>query len=117
MPKNCHIDNIQKLSNIKGLCSLHLDKITFTCHPKKIKENSIWMIHISDSQFEDISFVPFKKSVTDIEFKNCQIISFDGISEFKKLEKIEIDTDSSVEKLQEFENRINNQITFHFRVQ
>ena len=112
--KNCHIDNIQELSNIEGLYSLHLDKITFTYHPKKIKEKSIWMIHISDSQFEDISFIPFKKSVTYIEFKNCQIGSFDGISEFKKLEKIKIDTDSSVERLQEIKNRINKQIKCHF---
>jgi hypothetical protein len=46
------------------------------------------MIHIFNSKFEDISFIPFKKSVTDIEFKNCKIGSFKGISEFEKLEKL-----------------------------
>jgi hypothetical protein len=85
---NCHIDNIQEINNIKGLYSLHLDSITFTCNPTKVKEKSIYMIHIFNSKFEDISFIPFKKSVTDIEFKNCKIGSFKGISEFEKLEKL-----------------------------
>ncbi|WP_336689646.1 MULTISPECIES: leucine-rich repeat domain-containing protein [unclassified Chryseobacterium] len=111
---NCHIDNIQEISTIKGLYSLHLDNITFTCNPSKVKEKSIYMIHIFNSKFEDISFIPFKKSVTDIEFKNCRIGSFNGISEFEKLEEIEMTTDTVVENKEELENPFNKEITCHF---
>ncbi|MCS4300669.1 hypothetical protein [Chryseobacterium sp. BIGb0232] len=111
---NCHIENIQEISNIEGLYSLHLDKITFTCHPKKIKEKSIRMIHIANSQFEDISFIPFKKSVEDIEFINCQIGSITGLSEFKKLEEIEMDTNTTIEKRYELENPFDRKIICHF---
>lgn len=111
---NCHIDNIQEINNIKGLYSLHLDSITFTCNPTKVKEKSIYMIHIFNSKFEDISFIPFKKSVTDIEFKNCRIGSFKGISEFEKLEEIKMTTDTVVENRDELENPFNKEITCHF---
>ena len=111
---NCHIDNIQEISTIKGLYSLHLDNITFTCNPTKVKEKSIYMIHIFNSKFEDISFIPFKKSVTDIEFKNCRIGSFKGISEFEKLEEIKMTTDTVVENRDELENPFNKEITCHF---
>ncbi|WP_185205679.1 hypothetical protein [Chryseobacterium sp. C3] len=111
---NCHIDNIQEINNIKGLYSLHLDSITFTCNPTKVKEKSIYMIHIFNSKFEDISFIPFKKSVTDIEFKNCRIGSFNGISEFEKLEEIEMTTDTVVEDKEELENPFNKEITCQF---
>ncbi|MFC3158000.1 hypothetical protein ACFOEQ_05395 [Chryseobacterium arachidis] len=111
---NCHVDNIQELSNIKGLYSLHIDKITFTHHPGKIKEQSIRMIHIFNTEFEDISFIPFKKSVEDIDFENCKIGSFEGISKFKKLEKIEIDTNTIVEDTKELENPFNTEIICHF---
>ncbi|MDN4012112.1 hypothetical protein QX233_06570 [Chryseobacterium gambrini] len=111
---NCHIDNIQEINNIKGLYSLHLDSITFTCNPTKVKEKSIYMIHIFNSKFEDISFIPFKKSVTDIEFKNCRIGSFNGISEFEKLEEIEMTTDTVVENKEELENPFNKEITCQF---
>lgn len=111
---NCHIDNIQEINNIKGLYSLHLDNITFTCNPTNVKEKSIYMIHIFNSKFEDISFIPFKKSVTDIEFKNCRIGSFNGISEFEKLEEIEMTTDTVVENKEELENPFNKEITCHF---
>ncbi|WP_336718829.1 hypothetical protein [Chryseobacterium mucoviscidosis] len=111
---NCHIDNIQEINNIKGLYSLHLDSITFTCNLTKVKEKSIYMIHIFNSKFEDISFIPFKKSVTDIEFKNCKIGSFKGISEFEKLEKIKVNTDTVVENREELENPFNKEIICHF---
>lgn len=112
--KNCHIDNIQEINNIKGLYSLHLDSITFTCNPTKVKEKSIYMIHIFNSKFEDISFIPFKKSVTDIEFKNCRIGSFKGISEFEKLEEIKMNTDTVVENREALENPFNKEITCQF---
>ncbi|WBX97041.1 leucine-rich repeat domain-containing protein [Chryseobacterium gambrini] len=111
---NCHIDNIQEINNIKGLYSLHLDSITFTCNPTKVKEKSIYMIHIFNSKFEDISFIPFKKSVTDIEFRNCKIGSFKGISEFEKLEEIKMNTDTVVENREALENPFNKEITCHF---
>lgn len=111
---NCHIDNIQEINNIKGLYSLHLDNITFTCNSTKVKEKSIYMIHIFNSKFENISFIPFKKSVTDIEFKNCRIGSFKGISEFEKLEEIKMTTDTVVENRDELENPFNKEITCHF---
>ncbi|MCQ4141556.1 leucine-rich repeat domain-containing protein [Chryseobacterium sp. EO14] len=111
---NCHIDNIQEISNIKGLYSLHLDSITFTYNPTKVKEKSIYMIHIFNSKFEDISFIPFKKSVTDIEFRNCKIGSFKGISEFEKLEEIKMNTDTVVENREALENPFNKQITCQF---
>ncbi|WP_394666494.1 hypothetical protein [uncultured Chryseobacterium sp.] len=111
---NCHIDNIQEINNIKGLYSLHLDSITFTYNPTKVKEKSIYMIHIFNSKFEDISFIPFKKSVTDIEFRNCKIGSFKGISEFEKLEEIEMTTDTVVENREALENPFNKEITCHF---
>lgn len=111
---NCHVDNIQELSTIKGLYSLHIDKITFTCYPGKIKEQSIRMIHIFNTELEDISFIPFKKSVEVIDFKNCRIGSFEGISEFKKLEKIEIDTDTIVEETKELENPFHKEFICYF---
>lgn len=111
---NCHIDNIQEINNIKGLYSLHLDSITFTCNPTKVKEKSIYMIHIFNSKFEDISFIPFKKSVTDIEFRNCKIGSFKGISEFEKLEEIKMNTDTVVENREALENPFNKEITCQF---
>ncbi|MGH1517637.1 hypothetical protein [Chryseobacterium sp. JK1] len=112
--KNCHIDNIQELSNIEGLYSLDLDKITFTYKAKKIEQKSITMIDVSNSQFDDISFIPFKKSVRIVEFKNCQIRSFDGISAFKKLEKIKIDTDTTIEEWKELKNPFNKEIICSF---
>ncbi|WP_143152313.1 leucine-rich repeat domain-containing protein [Chryseobacterium arachidis] len=91
-----------------------LDEITFTHHPRKIKEKSIRRIDISCSQFEDISFIPFKKSVKDIDFTKCRIGSFEGISEFKKLEEIGFDNDSIVEDTRELENPFNKKITCDF---
>lgn len=111
---NCHIDNIQEINNIKGLYSLHLDSITFTCNPTKVKEKSIYMIHIFNSKFEDISFIPFKKSVGRIDFENCKIGNFKGISEFEKLKKIQIDTNTLVKDESQFENPFNKEITCHF---
>ncbi|MDR6920178.1 hypothetical protein [Chryseobacterium sp. 2987] len=112
--KNCHIDNIQELSNIGGLYSLELDKITFTCHSKKIKEKSISMIDVSNSQFDDISFIPFKKSVRNIDFKNCRIGSFEGISGFEKLGEMEIDSDTIVEDTEGQENPFNKEMICSF---
>lgn len=112
--QNCHIDNIQELGNIAGLSKLVLDEITFTHHPKKIKEKSIRRIDISDSQFDNISFIPFKKSVRNIDFTNCRIGSFEGISEFKKLEVIGFDNHSTVEDTRELENPFNKKITCDF---
>lgn len=111
---NCHIDNIQEINNIKGLYSLHLDRITFTCNPTKVKEKSIYMIDIFNSKFEDISFIPFKKSVGRIDFENCKIGNFKGISEFKKLKKIQIDTNTLVKDESQLENPFNKEITCHF---
>ncbi|WP_343663214.1 hypothetical protein [Chryseobacterium mucoviscidosis] len=111
---NCHIDNIQEINNIKGLYSLHLDSITFTCNPTKVKEKSIYMIDIFNSKFEDISFIPFKKSVGRIDFENCKIGNFKGISEFEKLKKIQIDTNTIVEDESQLENPFNKEITCHF---
>lgn len=105
--ENCHIENIQELSNIEGLYSLGLDKITFTYKPKKIKQKSIRRIYISNSQFEDVSFIPFNKSVSDITFTNCRIGSFEGLSKFKKLEEITIDADTTVDDTEEQENPFN----------
>ncbi|WP_375181417.1 hypothetical protein [Chryseobacterium sp.] len=110
---NCHIDNIQEINNIKGLYSLHLDSITFTCNPTKVKEKSIYMIDIFNSKFEDISFIPFKKSVGRIDFENCKIGNFKGISEFEKLKKIQIDTNTIVEDESQLENPFNKEITCH----
>lgn len=112
--KNCHIDNIQEINNIKGLYSLHLDSITFTCNPTKVKEKSIYMIDIFNSKFEDISFIPFKKSVGRIDFENCKIGNFKGISEFEKLKKIQIDTNTLVKDESQLENPFNKEITCHF---
>lgn len=111
---NSHIDNIQEINNIKGLYSLHLDSITFTCNPTKVKEKSIYMIHIFNSKFEDISFIPFKKSVGRIDFENCKIGNFKGISEFEKLKKIQIDTNTLVKDESQFENPFNKEITCQF---
>ncbi|WP_288459340.1 hypothetical protein [uncultured Chryseobacterium sp.] len=109
--ENCHIENIQELSNIEGISALYLDKITFTYHPRKIKEKSIYRISISDSQFKDISFIPFKKSVGDIDFVNCRIGNFEGISELKELEEIGLDNDTIVEDIRKLENPFNKKIT------
>ncbi|REC61017.1 hypothetical protein DRF65_18470 [Chryseobacterium pennae] len=114
--ENCHIDNIQELNNIEGLSALMLDNITFTWYPKKIKEKSVRRISISNSQFDDVSFIPFKKSVEDIEFINCQIGSIAGLSEFKKLEEIEIDTGTTVEDMKEQGNPSNKELTCCFFV-
>ncbi|MFZ4929037.1 leucine-rich repeat domain-containing protein [Chryseobacterium sp. Mn2064] len=112
--KNCHIDNIQELSNIAGLYSLDFDTITFTYKAKKIKQKSLRRIYISNSKFEDLSFMPFSKSLSDITFSNCHIGSFAGLSEFKKLEEIIIDTDTIVENTEEQENPFNKQLMCSF---
>ncbi len=112
--KNCHVDNIQELNNIDGLYSLGLHKITFTYKPKKIKQGSVRRIYISDSQFDDVSFIPFDQSVSDISFYNCRIGSIAGLLGFKKLEEIGIDTDTTVEDTEEHENPFNKKISCHF---
>jgi len=112
--QNCHIDNIQELGNIEGLSKLVLDEITFTHHPRKIKEKSIRRIDISDSQFEDISFIPFKKLVKNIDFTNCRIGSLKGISKFEKLEEIGFDTNTEIEDTEELKNAFVKEVVCSF---
>ncbi|MCF2220862.1 hypothetical protein H9Q08_16385 [Chryseobacterium sp. PS-8] len=114
--QNCHIENIQELNNIGSLSQLNLCNITFTYVPNEASasDKSIYRISISDSQFKDISFIPFKKSVKNIDFTNCRIGSFEGISEFKKLEEIGFDTNTEIEDTEELENPFGKEVTCSF---
>lgn len=112
--QNCHVDNIQELGGIAGLSILELENITFTCSPCQAEENPIRRIIISGSQFENLSFVPSKNSVEDLEFSNCTIGSFRGIRDFGKLQEITIDTDTVVEDRTEQENPSGQEIICRF---
>ncbi len=102
--QNCHINNIQELGGVAGLSLLKLENITFTCSSSEAKEKPIRRIIISDSQFEDLSFLPSKNSVEDLEFSNCMIGSLRGIRDFGKLQEITIDTDTIVKDRTEQKN-------------
>ncbi|MFT5823272.1 MAG: Leucine-rich repeat (LRR) protein [Crocinitomix sp.] len=95
--RNCHIDNIQSINSIQQISYLILDKITFTYKPLKNETKSgVYRISVYNSKLDHVSFLPFKKSLSHIEFGSCKIGSLSGLEEFPKLGGISISTDTRV---------------------
>ena len=95
--KNCHIDNIQELNHVEQISLLQFDKITFTHTPTKASKKRTRRLDISNTKFKDVAFIPFADSLEDIGFKNCQIGSIAGLTQFPQLEEITFDSDTTIE--------------------
>ena len=110
--KNCHIDNIQELNSLEPISLLILDKITFNYHSKKTIKKSTKRISLHNMIFEDLSFLPFKESLENIEFENCQIGSISQFNKFSNLKEVQIDSDTTIEDKFIHENTSNKKIDF-----
>lgn len=95
--RNCHIDNIQCINSIQQISYLILDEITFTHKPlKKETKSGIYRMSVYNSKLDDVSFLPFKKSLSHVEFGSCKIGCLSGLEELPQLEGISISTDTKV---------------------
>lgn len=94
---NCHLDNIQYIRTIPQISYLILDTITFTYEPLEVVTRSgLYRMSVYNSTFDQVSFLPYKKELSYIEFGNCNIGSFAGLEEFPELEGITISSDTQV---------------------
>lgn len=95
--RNCHIENIQFISAMQQVSYLILDKITFSYTPLEVERRSgIYRMSVYHSKLEHVSFLPFKKDLSHIQFGSCKIESLAGLEDFPKLEGITISTDTQV---------------------
>ncbi|MCG8577687.1 MAG: hypothetical protein MI810_22590 [Flavobacteriales bacterium] len=94
--KNCHIDNIQYIDDIVPISLLIFDKITFTHKPKKPAKRKTRRLSIYNSKFKDVSFLPFKNSLANIEFQNCKIGSIAGLVDFPNLSSLSFDSNTKI---------------------
>lgn len=108
--KNCHIDNIQYLDDIEPISLLILDWITYTYKPKKSSKKKTRRLSIYNSKLKDLSFLPFKKSLGNLEFENCKIGSLNGLAELPKLRSFSIDSDTRIKDKTVLENKNNQKI-------
>lgn len=108
--ENCHIDNIQHINDIELISLLVFDKITFTHKPKKVAKKTTRRLSIHNSNFKDVTFLPFRDSLENIEFENCQIGSIAGLTKFPKLKQITIDSDTTIEDKSVVENTFDKKI-------
>ncbi len=108
--KNCHIDNIQYLDDIEPLSLLILDWITYTYKPRKSKKKKTRRLSIYNSKLKDLTFLPFKKSLGNLEFENCKIGSLNGLSELPKLRSFSIDSDTRIKDKTVLKNKNNQKI-------
>lgn len=94
---NCHLDNIQYISTIPQISNLILDTITFSYEPLEVETRSgIYRMSVYNSTFDQVSFLPYKKERSYIEFGNCKIGSLAGLEEFPELDGITISSDTQV---------------------
>lgn len=108
--RNCHIENIQYINEIDSIYWLTFNKITFTHKYKKTSKKTTRHLSIHNSNFEDITFLPFKDSLENIEFDHCQIGSIAGLTKFPKLKEITIDSDTIIEDKSVQENPSDKKI-------
>ncbi len=109
---HCHIDNIQYLSSIQQVSFLILNTITFTYGPlQHATKSSIFRMRVSNSKLEDVSFLPFKEDLSNIEFDNCKIGSLTGLEAFPELEEISMGTNTRVKDKAILENPHGRNIT------
>ncbi len=94
---NCHIDNIQYLNNIRPVSLMTLDNITFTYKPeKKPLKNTTRRVSISNSTFKDLSFLPYKSSLKDLQIENCKIGNLALVPSLPNLAELSIDAETRV---------------------
>ncbi|HAS42135.1 MAG TPA: hypothetical protein DCS93_16780 [Microscillaceae bacterium] len=109
--KNCHIDNIQEIDHIDHISLLIFDKITYTHQPQSASKKATRRLEIHNTSFADVTFLPFSDSLQSITFENCQIGSIAGLAQFPKLDKITIDSDTTIEDTSTLENTSDKKIT------
>ena len=112
--KHCHIENIQEIEAIEATNLIEFDHLTFTDSPKVLKKNSQGprRLSILNTNFKDASFIPFKGSVEDLQFLNCQINDLTDILNFQKINKVEIDSDTTIENKTTQDNPLKKAIDF-----
>jgi len=102
--KNCHIDNIQALDSLEPVSLLIFDKITFTHKAQKASKKATRRLSIYNTSFENLSFLPFQDSLTNIDLENCQIGSMAELNQFPQLKKLAFDSDTTIEDKSVLEN-------------
>lgn len=103
---HCHIDNSQYISWIPQISYLILDTITLSYKPlKKEPKSRIYRMSLHNSKLDDLSSLPFKRSLGHIEFRTCQIGSLSGLEEFSKLGGISMSTDTKVKDKRILKNK------------
>ncbi|WP_109832662.1 leucine-rich repeat domain-containing protein [Reichenbachiella versicolor] len=107
---NCHIDNIQEMDDLEDISLLILNNITFTHSPKRGSKGTTRRLTITDTSFDDISFLPFAHSLKSIEVTNCQIGSISGLTHFPSLGGFAIDSDTIIEDQSILENKSGKKI-------
>lgn len=107
----CHIDNIQYINEVKPISFLIFNNITFTHkRNKKASKSSTKRLTIYNSKFKDVSFLPFKSSLEDIQFVDCKIGSIAGLTKFPNLRKLSMNTDTTVKEQSVQKNNSNKKI-------
>lgn len=112
--RKCHIDNIQHINDIVPLSLLILDEITFTHQPTATTKKETGRLSIYNSNFKDVSFLPFQDSLGNVEFENCKIGSIAGLTKFPKLKSISIDSDTIIKDKSVQKNDSNRKINCYF---
>lgn len=102
--KNCHIENIQHLNDIKPISLLIFNKITYTYQPKKTTKKYTRRLSIYNTKLNDLSILPFKNSLMDLEFFNCQIGSLAELNNFPDLSDLSFDSDCKIKDKTIIEN-------------
>jgi hypothetical protein len=109
--KNCHIENIQHLNDIKPISLLIFNKITFTYQPKKTTKKYTRRLSIYNTKLNDLSILPFKNSLMDLEFFNCQISSLVELNNFPDLSDLSFDSDCKIKDKTIIENNQHKKLT------
>ena len=109
--KNCHIENIQHLNDIKPISLLIFNKITYTYQPKKTTKKNTRRLSIYNTKLNDLSILPFKNSLMDLEFFNCQIGSLAELNNFPDLSEVSFDSDCKIKDKTIIENSQHKKLT------
>ncbi|WP_108868558.1 hypothetical protein [Aquimarina aquimarini] len=96
---DCKIENVYEISCFPKLHQLHFRNIEFgkigIVDSTPAENHSIF--DISDMTFENINFfLPFV-NIKNLRISNCHIKSISSLHKFKKLQRFEIDSDSTIE--------------------
>jgi hypothetical protein len=109
--KNCHIENIQHLNDIKPISLLIFNKITYTYQPKKTTKKNTRRLSIYNTKLNDLSILPFKNSIADIEFKNCQLASIAELTKLPNLDAVTFDSNCKIKDREVLENDKNKKFS------